>query len=154
MARIFPSYITAIRSAKVRILVQVCRDEQYSTALVALLHQVLVNKRCRTNIEATRRLCGNEEGQRSRALTRDDHLLLVPAREITPACTARVRSAYVKGLHEAGRVGGNGGGIPDHPVGKRLLIIRVQHEIIGNGIALDHPMFMAIFRNVRHAACC
>src|SRR5713101_9745987 len=78
-------------------LVQVCRDEQYGAALVALLQQVLVNKRCGANIKATRRLCGNEEGQRSRALPRDDHLLLVPAREMT-SLDGRVRSAYVKGL--------------------------------------------------------
>jgi hypothetical protein len=113
----------------------------------------LVNKCCGANIEATRRLGGNEEGQRSRALPRDDHLLLVPAREIT-SLDGRVRRTYVKGLHEAGRVGSDGVGIPDHPVGKRPLIIRVQHEIIGNGIALDHAVFMAIFRNVRHTACC
>src|SRR5215813_737399 len=79
-------------------LVQVCRDEQYGTAPVALLHQVLVNKRCGANIEATRRLCGNEEGQRSRALARDNHLLLVPAGEIA-GLHGRVWSAYVKGLH-------------------------------------------------------
>jgi len=103
-------------------------------------------------IEATRRLCGNEEDQRSRALPRDDHLLLVPTREST-RLHCGMRSAYVKGLHEVGRVGGDGSGMPDHPVCKRLLIVGVQHEIIGNGIALDHPMFMAVFRNMRHTAC-
>ena len=74
--------------------------------------------------------------------------------ERLPAWHCRVRSAYVKGLYQAGRVRGNGSGMPDHPVCKRRLIIRVQHEIIGNGIALDHAMFMAIFRNVRYTACC
>ena len=62
--------------------------------------------------------------------------------------------AYVKGLHQTGGVGGDSRGMSDHPVCKWLLMICVQHQIIGDGIGLDHAVFMAIFRNVGHAARC
>jgi hypothetical protein len=63
-----------------------------------------------------------------------------------------VRSAHIKGVHQAGGVGGDGGAMPHHTACKKVGDGRAQHEIIGDAIGLDHPVFMAIFRNVGHAA--
>src|SRR4029453_13555534 len=105
-----------------------------------------MDKRRGTHIEATRRLRGDEQGQRPRALTRDDHLLLVASRETT-SLRRGGRSAYVKGVHQAGGGGGDGGAMSHHTAGKRPLIIRVQHQVVDDSKGLDHAVFMAIFRN-------
>jgi hypothetical protein len=45
-------------------------------------------------------------------------------------------------------MGYNGGGVAYYATGKRLVPIRVEHKVIGNAIAFNHTVQMALFRNV------
>src|SRR5213593_4640256 len=117
----------------------------------ALLYYVLVDKRRGADVQPTRRLCCNEESQRPRAFTRHDHFLLVPARE-TPSPGQGVRSTYIKGLHQTRGMGSDGHSMSHHAARKRPVIIRIEHKVVGDGIALNHAVFITVFRNVCYTA--
>src|SRR5215471_19365419 len=101
---------------------------------------MLVDKRRCTNVQATGRLCCDEQYQWPRALPRHDYLLLVPTGE-TPSPGRGVRSTYIKGLHQTRGMGRDGHGLSHHTMRKRPAIIRIEYKVVGDGIALNHAVF-------------
>src|SRR5262249_38749014 len=61
-------------------LLELERDEEHGTTGVALLDEPAVNELDRADIEAARRLCGDEHPRLAVDLAREDDLLLVAAR--------------------------------------------------------------------------
>ena len=87
---ISPSYMTRMRSESERISSSSSEIEQDASALVALLHEPAVHELDRADVEASRRLRGDQHARVAVDLACEHDLLLVAARE---ACRPRLRPA-------------------------------------------------------------
>ena len=81
---ISPSYMTRIRSESERISSSSSETSRIAAALVALLDEPAVDELDRADVEAARRLRGDQHPRVALDLAREDDLLLVAARERRP----------------------------------------------------------------------
>ena len=73
-------------------LVELGRDEQHGRARIALGHDLLVDELDRSDVDATRRLVGDEQREVPAELTGDDDLLLIPPDSVAAGDGARRRA--------------------------------------------------------------
>src|SRR5581483_10563268 len=110
-------------------LVELERDEQDRAAAVALGDEALVHVLDRADVQAARRLSGDQDLRVARDLTRDDHLLLVPAGEGAGA-RPRAAAADVEVLDQLPGAGDEAARVQPAPLRIGLLRVVVERDVL------------------------
>ena len=118
--------------------------------MVAADYQLPVYIFDRADIDTARRLRGDDQLHVAFKLARHHHLLLVAARQ---AAGTKIDAWRAHVIAEARRGGAGVDPLPVdlHAGGDAVIIIAVQHHVLGDGEIADHARFVAILGNMRDA---
>ena len=105
----------------------------------------------RAQIDAARRVGGEEEIARLREFARHDDLLLVAAREL-PRGREWPARADVEGLEHAVRICADGGAIESRARAERRFAVAAEDEVVGQRVIEHEPALQAIGRHMRDTA--
>ena len=132
-------------------LVELRAHDQDRRAGVALLDEPPVDVLDRADVEAARRLRGEDELHRHRELARDDDLLLVAARQGAGQRVDRRRPdvEVLDALRGACSLTASRSKIPRLAV--RLAVVGVEDVVLGDGHRGDQPVPTAVLRDVGDA---
>src|SRR3982074_1114625 len=98
---------------------------------------------CRADVDAPRRLRGDQQASPTGEFAGDDHLLLVAARERTGRDAHRARP-NIEFLYGALREPQDGVAHNLEPVGEWRPFIAAQHQVVGNWKAEHQTVLLAV----------
>src|SRR5581483_1084139 len=131
-------------------LVELERDEEDRPPLVALLDQPAVDELDRADVEAARRLRGDQHLRVAIDLAREDHLLLVAARERAGA-RQRTAAADVELADQPPRPLDEPTWEEPAPPGCRRLVEVVQLDVLRDRELEHEPAQLPVLRDVAEA---
>ncbi len=128
-----PRYITAMRSARATTSSSSGADDQDRRARVPLGDHLLVDELDRADVEAPRRLGGDEQAQRATHLAGQDHLLLVAARERARRARRCSGCARRTAATQLGRLVRDDVLAHRDAARERRSVVRVEDEVLRDG---------------------
>ena len=128
-------------------LVELERDEQDGPALVPLLDEPPVHELDRSDVQAPRRLCGDEHARVTRDLPGDHQLLLVPAGE-RGGKRLRAAAANVELLQQTPSAAEEPLGKKPAELGVGLSTVVVEREVLRQIEVEDEPVPVPVLGDV------
>jgi hypothetical protein len=137
MSMISPLYMTAMRSESAMISSNSALTSKHGDALVALGDDLVVDELDRADVDAARRLRGDQQLDRAAELARHHHLLLVAAGE-TAAVRVDAGGAHIEFFDQRFGVFGDGA-LLMVALWQRAAGSIVEHQVIGDRVASTMP---------------